>query len=93
MWSLSLIALPSLLVSSVLAQDGSECQPYSEPDIISHLSEFPKAWDPAHILPTDSAGQDKWNSIKDSVPNLPPKARTFQLSSQVQSRTLNKKFL
>ncbi|KAJ8077610.1 hypothetical protein PM082_002042 [Marasmius tenuissimus] len=85
MRSLSLIAVSSLFFTSVFAQEQTEeglaqildvdeeCKPYSYPDVQNHLSEFPKSWDQAHILPTDSEGQAKWNSIKDSVPNLTPK--------------------
>ncbi|KAF9262485.1 carbohydrate esterase family 4 protein [Marasmius fiardii PR-910] len=83
---ISTLPLFTLLFTGVLAQDrttedgeskitdpAQECSMYSYPNVANNLAQFPKVWDPATLLPSDSAGQEKWNSIKDSIPNTPPK--------------------
>ena len=51
-----------------------ECTPYYYAPTASQLGNFPPIWTPATLLPNDTAGQAKWNSIKASIPtNIPVK--------------------
>jgi len=72
----------SLYTSSVLAQNrtteageaaitdpNQECSYYAYPPVTSQVFNFPPNWvQPAILLPNDTAGQAKWNSIKASIP-------------------------
>ncbi|KAG7090195.1 hypothetical protein E1B28_011799 [Marasmius oreades] len=82
----TLLSLLPLLLTQVFAQDRTneqgeskitdplqECTAYSYPSVVNNLSKFPKVWDAAKLLPDDSVGQATWNSMKDSIPNTPPK--------------------
>ncbi|KAK7043861.1 hypothetical protein VNI00_008026 [Paramarasmius palmivorus] len=82
----SFFAISLSLLTGVVAQDRSneeqeaqisdpneECAPYYWAGSADHLSSFPTIWEPASILSTDTAAQDKWNEIKDKIPNIPPK--------------------
>ncbi|KIL60066.1 carbohydrate esterase family 4 protein [Amanita muscaria Koide BX008] len=46
-----------------------ECQPYGYPPVSNSLSSFPGIWQPASILPNDTAAMNLWNSIAGGVPS------------------------
>lgn len=46
-----------------------ECQPYYYPPVSNSLSSFPVIWQPASILPNDTAAMNLWNSIAGGVPS------------------------
>ncbi|KAJ2919081.1 hypothetical protein MD484_g1302, partial [Candolleomyces efflorescens] len=51
----------------------SECTPYYYAPVNSRLSSFPTIWQPASILHGDINAEAKWDSIKRTVPDIPPK--------------------
>jgi len=83
-----LIAVFSVLVTSVLAQDHSsekseaqitdpaaECTPYFYPPSAGFIHDFPTVWEPAKLLTSDSEGQAMWSKIAGRIPNIPPKGQ------------------
>lgn len=83
-----LIAVFSVLVTSVLAQDRSseeaeakitdpavECTPYYYPPSDQYIHKFPPVWAPAKLLNSDTEGQAMWSRIQGSIPNIPPKGQ------------------
>jgi len=55
----------------------AECEPYFYPPVTDMLSNFPTIWQIASMLPGDDKAISRWNSIKDRVPNIPPKVGIF----------------
>lgn len=53
--------------------DDETCAPYYYAPVNSRLSSFPTIWEPAYILHGDTNAEDKWNSIKPTVPNISTK--------------------
>ncbi|KAF5346856.1 hypothetical protein D9756_010602 [Leucocoprinus leucothites] len=64
-----------------IADPQIECSPYNYPPVASQSAAFPTIWQPASILPGDSAAQNLWNTIAPSVPGISPKAPQWTTNS------------
>jgi len=53
---------------AAITDPNQECIPYSYPPVVAQLSNFPLIWTPATLLPNDTEGQAKWQSIQASIP-------------------------
>ncbi|KAJ3521817.1 hypothetical protein NMY22_g12152 [Coprinellus aureogranulatus] len=70
----AVLALASLDPHLILRDHPAEhCTPYYYAPVNSRLASFPTIWEPAYILHGDTVAEDKWNSIKASVPNISTK--------------------
>ncbi|KAJ3574388.1 hypothetical protein NP233_g1798 [Leucocoprinus birnbaumii] len=56
-----------------ITDPNQECSPYYYAPVSLHTSSFPTIWQPASILPNDSAAQALWQSIQPNIPNIQPK--------------------
>ena len=67
-----------------------ECTPYYYAPSANLIHNFPTIWQPATILPTDTAAQAKWASISSSVPtNIQPRGTAMGDFSNVTYDTVN----
>ncbi|ETW76379.1 carbohydrate esterase family 4 protein [Heterobasidion irregulare TC 32-1] len=67
-----------------------ECTPYYYAPSANYIHNFPTIWQPATILPTDTAAQAKWASISSSVPtNIQPRGTAMGDFSNVTYDTVN----
>ncbi|KAF9039217.1 carbohydrate esterase family 4 protein [Panaeolus papilionaceus] len=52
------------------------CAGYYYAPVANAIASFPIIWQPATILPSDTNAQTKWNSIKQSIPDIEPRGTT-----------------
>ncbi|KAJ3739915.1 hypothetical protein DFH05DRAFT_1584019 [Lentinula detonsa] len=53
--------------ASIIDPD-QECTPCNHAPVTNQLKSFPPVWEPASILPEDSAALAAWNSISATIP-------------------------
>lgn len=66
----------------------TQCNPYYYAPVNSQLSSFPNIWEPASILQGDTNAEAKWDSMKGSVPNIPPKVRSLTFKDHCGSNRI-----
>ncbi|KAI0292372.1 carbohydrate esterase family 4 protein [Multifurca ochricompacta] len=96
-WRALSLFITLLAASSVLAQPhiskrskakrsdpNQECTPYYYPPSEQYIHKFPPIWQPATLLPNDSAGQAMWTKISGSIPtNIQPKGQPGDSTANV----------